>query len=243
MTEIAPRAGRAPDPPAPYRRRNHFVVYLFLLSLAGAVSDVGGTARPAWLSAVALAAFVACFVALVELAPHWRSFGSQRPPSPLARAPAPAAGRRDRRAGRCDHAGLGKQLAGAVHLRRGDRGRDGAAALRHGVHLRSRPRRRRLRSQGAHRRRECGDGRRLDAVHDHGRVHLAAAAPSQRPDRRAARLTGRGGAPGGGRRGRRGAPALRPRPARPAGPQPVGDRAQGRARPSPPRARRARRGS
>ncbi len=85
MTEIAPRAGRAPDPPAPYRRRNHFVVYLFLLSLAGAVSDVGGTARPAWLSAVALAAFVACFVTLVELAPHWRSFGSQRPPSPLAR--------------------------------------------------------------------------------------------------------------------------------------------------------------
>jgi two-component system, NarL family, sensor histidine kinase DesK len=85
MTEITPRAGRAPDPPAPYRRRNHFVVYLFLLSLAGPASDIGGTARPAWLSALALAAFVACFVALVELAPHWRSFGSECPPSALAR--------------------------------------------------------------------------------------------------------------------------------------------------------------
>ena len=85
MTDTTPRGGRAPDPPAPYRRRNHFVVYLFLLSLAGPLSDVGGTARPAWLSALALATFVACFVCLVELAPHWRSFGSDRRLSPLAR--------------------------------------------------------------------------------------------------------------------------------------------------------------
>ena len=49
--------------------RSHYLVYLFLLGLAGAFSDVlQGEAQPTWLSALALAVFVVCFVTAVELA-------------------------------------------------------------------------------------------------------------------------------------------------------------------------------
>ena len=86
MTETTTSsAGGAPDTPAPLRRRNHLPVYLFLLALAGAAGEVGGQARPAWVAGLALGAFVACFVAFVEIAPHGRSLGVQRPLSPLAR--------------------------------------------------------------------------------------------------------------------------------------------------------------
>ena len=85
VTETTARAGRSPEYAAPYQRRNHLVVYLFLLGLAGAASDIGGRARPAWLAGLALGAFVACFVVLVETAPHWRSIGEHRPTSARVR--------------------------------------------------------------------------------------------------------------------------------------------------------------
>ena len=67
----AANAAPAPDlAPAPGRRhRGHLFFYLFLLSLAGAASDVtSGAAKPEWLSATALAAFVVSFVVSVEVA-------------------------------------------------------------------------------------------------------------------------------------------------------------------------------
>ena len=58
-------------------RRVHRLVYLFLISLAGCVSDVvAGTAGQRWLSGGALAAFVACFVVFVETHPHTTTEGS-----------------------------------------------------------------------------------------------------------------------------------------------------------------------
>ena len=71
--EGAGAAFAAPAPnnaPASGRRHHgHLFFYLFLLSLAGALSDVTtGTAKPEWLSATALTAFVAGFVVSVEVA-------------------------------------------------------------------------------------------------------------------------------------------------------------------------------
>ncbi len=67
--------GRAPH------QRAHRLVYLFLISLAGCVSDVvAGAAGPRWLSGGALAAFVACFVIFIETHPHTTTEGSLRGP-------------------------------------------------------------------------------------------------------------------------------------------------------------------
>jgi len=58
-------------------RRAHSLVYVFLISLAGCVSDVvAGTAGPRWLSGGALVVFVACFVVFVETHPHTTIGGS-----------------------------------------------------------------------------------------------------------------------------------------------------------------------
>ncbi len=65
--------------------RGHLVVYLFLLALAGPAGDiVAGRDRPVWLAALALGAFVACFVVVVETAQHWHG-GCVRPLSPARR--------------------------------------------------------------------------------------------------------------------------------------------------------------
>ena len=49
-------------------RRSHYVIYLFLLALAGPASDVlSGRAQPVWLAGGALVVFAACFVVAVEL--------------------------------------------------------------------------------------------------------------------------------------------------------------------------------
>jgi hypothetical protein len=61
------RSWRAP----PGSRRDHLMMYFFLAALAGPISDVAaGRTRSSWLAGTALAAFVACFVLLVELAHH-----------------------------------------------------------------------------------------------------------------------------------------------------------------------------
>lgn len=58
-------------------QRAHRLVYVFLISLAGCVSDVvAGAAGPRWLSGGALAAFVACFVIFIETHPHTTAEGS-----------------------------------------------------------------------------------------------------------------------------------------------------------------------
>ncbi len=65
--------------------RGHLVVYLFLIALAGPASDVAtGQAQPTWLAALALGAFVACFVLVVETAHHWRG-GPAQPLTPARR--------------------------------------------------------------------------------------------------------------------------------------------------------------
>ena len=81
------------------------------------------------------------------------------------------------------------------------------------------------------------DRRVLGAVHRHGRVHHAAPAPPRRPHRRAAQDARRGRATGRRRRRHGRTAALRARPSRPARPQPLADRAEGRAGATPARAR------
>jgi two-component system, NarL family, sensor histidine kinase DesK len=50
-------------------QRSHYLIYLFLLALAGPASAVfQGDAHPAWLAALALGVFVTCFVVVVEVA-------------------------------------------------------------------------------------------------------------------------------------------------------------------------------
>ncbi len=69
----------------PASRHGHALVYLFLIALAGPASDIAaGRAQPTWLAAVALGAFIACFVLVVETVHHWLG-GPSRPLSPTRR--------------------------------------------------------------------------------------------------------------------------------------------------------------
>jgi two-component system sensor histidine kinase DesK len=57
----------------PAWERGHGLAYLALVTLAGPASDVvGGQARPTWLAALALAAFVVCYAVGLETGRHWR---------------------------------------------------------------------------------------------------------------------------------------------------------------------------
>lgn len=63
-----PPTGRRPALAGRWQRR-HIAVYASLVALIGPVSDVvAGRTRSTWLAAAALAAFVACFALIVELA-------------------------------------------------------------------------------------------------------------------------------------------------------------------------------
>jgi two-component system sensor histidine kinase DesK len=78
-----PASEHRPDPAGRWTRRRA-VVYVPLVALVGPVSDViAGRTRSTWLAAATLAAFVACFALIVELA---RPLGSSgRLPVPAAR--------------------------------------------------------------------------------------------------------------------------------------------------------------
>ena len=57
----------------PASDRGHAIGYLALLTLAGPASDViTGRAKPTWLAALALAAFVVCYAFAIETGQHWR---------------------------------------------------------------------------------------------------------------------------------------------------------------------------
>jgi two-component system sensor histidine kinase DesK len=67
-------------------RRGHLLFYLFFTVLAGPISDVvTGRTRSSWLAGSVLAAFVACFVLLVELGRHPGAPGPAEPVSPRNR--------------------------------------------------------------------------------------------------------------------------------------------------------------
>lgn len=70
-----PATGRRPALPGRWQRRDA-AVYASLVALIGPLSDVvAGRTRSTWLAAAALAAFVACFALIVELARHAGSPG------------------------------------------------------------------------------------------------------------------------------------------------------------------------
>jgi two-component system sensor histidine kinase DesK len=53
--------------------------YLFLIGLVAPASDIlAGRAHPAWLAGLALGAFIACFVAIVESAPDWAGIDARQ---------------------------------------------------------------------------------------------------------------------------------------------------------------------
>jgi hypothetical protein len=57
----------------PASDRGHAIGFLALLTLAGPTSDViTGRAKPTWLAALALAAFVICYAFTIETGQHWR---------------------------------------------------------------------------------------------------------------------------------------------------------------------------
>ncbi|HEX3759989.1 MAG TPA: sensor histidine kinase [Kofleriaceae bacterium] len=75
-------AGQQPAPAAHWER-GHAAVYMFLAALAAPVSDiVAGRTRSTWLATTALAAFIACFVLIVELGRHPGGFNPRLPVSP-----------------------------------------------------------------------------------------------------------------------------------------------------------------
>jgi two-component system sensor histidine kinase DesK len=71
VTEPVAVNDRSTSQPPHHSRRHHIVLYCFLIALAGPVSDIlAGTAGPAWLAALALGGFAACFATIIETTPH-----------------------------------------------------------------------------------------------------------------------------------------------------------------------------
>ncbi len=68
-------------------KRSHYLIYLFVLGLAGVVGDVlGGQAQPAWLAGGLLVVFAASFVVAVELAHRQIAAGTGSAAGPLLHA-------------------------------------------------------------------------------------------------------------------------------------------------------------